>query len=72
MYRVVYYQNLKEMIDNISKKNKIDGVTLKNLFVEKHGGGSFINMNKALKSLRKYNLVNFEKVGVRIYYWKKK
>ena len=72
MYRVVYYQNLKEMIDNISKKNKIDGVTLKNLFVEKYGGGSFINMNKALKSLRKYNLVNFEKVGVRIYYWKKK
>lgn len=65
----MYYQTLKEMIDNISKKDKVDGVKLKELFVEKYGGGSFINMNRALKLLRQNKKVSFEKVGVKIFYW---
>ena len=58
------------MIDLISKKNKIDGVLLKEKYIEDYGGGSIINLNKALKKLRKYGKVNFKKKGVKIYYWK--
>jgi len=65
----VYYQTLKEMIDVIAEAHKIDGVMLKNNFVEEYGGGSTINMNKALKKLRNDKRVNFEKRGVKIYYW---
>lgn len=68
----MYYQTLKEMIDEIPKREKIDGVALKNNFIEKYGGGSIINLNKALKKLRQYKKVNFEKKGVKIYYWQKK
>lgn len=67
----MYYQTLKEMIDLISKKNMVEGVYLKELFIETYGGGSVINLNKALKKLREYKKVNFLKKGVRIYYWKK-
>ncbi len=69
----MYYQTLKKLIDEVatSKRKKIDGVALKNIFIEKFGGGSIINMNKALKLLRKNKLIKFEKVGVRIFYWKK-
>jgi len=67
----MYYELLKEMISDISKKDKIDGVTLKNNYIEKYGGGSIINMNKALEKLRKNKKVNFESSGVKIFYWKK-
>lgn len=59
------------MIDCFTKKNKIDGVSLKDSFIEKFGGGSVINMNKALKNLRKYKRVNFQEQGRKIFYWKK-
>lgn len=59
------------MIDCIKEEDKIDGVTLKKLFVEKYGGGSIQNMNKALKKLRKYEKINYLVIGVRIFYWRK-
>lgn len=64
---------LRDLIEEVSKtkRKKIDGVYLKNLFIEKFGGGSVINMNKALKNLRKYKRINFEKNGVKIFYWAK-
>lgn len=70
----MYYQSLKELIEELSpyKRNMIEGVLLKNTFVEKFGGGSTINMNKALKKLRDYKKVNFQKEGVRVFYWAKK
>lgn len=73
-YNLVYYANLKELIEEVSpnKFKKIDGVLLKNKFIEKFGGGSTINMNKALAKLRKYKKINFEKSGVKIFYWAKK
>lgn len=67
----MYYQTLKEMIDEIKKEKKIDGVTLKNKFIERYGGGSTCNMNKALCKLRRYKKVNYVRAGVKIYYWKK-
>lgn len=67
----MYYQILKEMIDELSKKDRIDGVTLKNKFIENSGGGSVNNMNLALKKLRKYKKVNFHIKGKKIFYWKK-
>lgn len=66
----MYYQTLKELIDSISEKDKLDGVAVKQRFIEKYGGGSFINMNKALRLLRENEKVNFEKIGVKIFYWK--
>lgn len=67
----MYYQSLKELIDLISKKEKIDGVTLKNNWIEKYGGGSTMNMNKALRKLREHKRVNFKIKGRKIFYWKK-
>ena len=62
----MYFDELKEIIDK--RVEFIDGVSLKNQFKEKFGGGSDINMNKALKKLREKNLVTFRKDGRKIFY----
>jgi len=65
----MYYFTLLEIINEV--KEEIDGQSLMNLFIEKYGSGNKINMNKALKKLRKEDKVNYRKSGRKIYYSKK-
>ena len=64
----MYYDDFEEIINNLDKW--IDGVSLKNIFSEKYGGGSTINMNKALRKLREHKKVKFKKEGRKIFYKK--
>ena len=63
----MYYDDLLEIIDNELKI--LDGCEVKDLFIEKFGSGSVINMNKALKKLRHDDKVCSHQEGRRIYYW---
>jgi len=65
----MYYFTLLEIINEV--KEEIDGQSLMNLFIEKYGSGNKINMNKALKKLRKEDKINYRKSGRKIYYSKK-
>ena len=64
----MYFDELKEIIDTLDKYT--DGMTVKNMFIDKFGGGSILNMNKALRKLREKKLVKWKKEGVRIFYKK--
>lgn len=58
-----------EIIENLEEET--DGVTLKYIFEEKFGSGSHLNMNRALKTLREKEYVDWRQVGKKIYYKKK-
>ena len=64
----MYFDELKDIINELEKFT--DGVTVKNMYKEKFGGGSDLNMNKSLRKLRAKKLVKFKKKGVRIFYKK--
>ena len=65
----MYYFTLLEIINEVKKE--IDGQSLMELFIERYGSGNKINMNKALKKLRKEGKVKYRRVGRKIYYSKK-
>lgn len=63
----MYYYVLLEEINRL--KREVEGRELQRIYIEKYGSGSIININRALKRLRKNNEVNFEKRGRKIVYW---
>ena len=62
----MYYDDLLDIINTYEKFT--DGIEVKKMFVEKWGSASTINMNKALRKLRKSKRVKWKKKGVRIFY----
>lgn len=62
----MYYDDLLEIINKLDKFT--DGMIIKAEYLETSGGGSTINMNKALRKLRIDKRVKWKKKGVRIFY----
>ena len=62
----MYYDDLLEIINGIGEYT--DGMIIKKIYLEKSGGGSEVNMNKALRRLRDHKKVKYKKKGVRIFY----
>jgi hypothetical protein len=62
----MYYDDLLTIINEFDKFT--DGIDIKKIYEEQSGGGSVINMNKALRKLRIDKKVKWKKKGVRIFY----
>lgn len=62
----MYFDDLLEIIEGLDKFT--DGKRVKAIFLEMWGSGSDMNMNKALRRLRRYKKVKWKKKGVRIFY----
>ena len=62
----MYFDDLLEIIDTLEKFT--DGKIVKDMFLDRWGSGSVINMNKALRKLREQKRVCWKKKGVRIFY----
>lgn len=68
---MAYYQIFEDMINNLKEGEELDGSSLREKFKDKYGHGNRINMNKALKKLRRDGRVNSRKKGRKILYSKR-